>query len=988
MTEFTDTVEDPWAWLQQVNSDDRQRLLAERVTVVLLTRDDAELTRTTAALDGSSISPDHSVEIDETTLSAELASLGGESADGWLWLLRAGAEPVPTCLEAQLRTALGEPRADLVGPLLIQPRRRGHGVLIEEFGQTLTTAGRPATLAENGEPYQGQLETTPVLGANLDGLLIRRSAASELGVVAELPVSLAGLDLGWRATLAGLRVVAEPKAQLLPAPVERDEIEERRWGLALAAIHSSRGSLATRLRLILGSLASALAFVLGKDPARAGAELGGLARWLRGGRGTLALRAAMARSQPVAGARQTAAALRPGLRQATSAAADGVAGRVSDWVSTFTDREQRVNLDELTGDDFASQAASARRISPLVLGGLLVTVLALVAGRSMFGFGNVVAAQLLPAQDGWGHLVDDYLRPIAGQPAVAAPAWLGLTALAALVTGGSVDLLLAAVFLLCVPLSWLAAYRLLRQVLTGSRGPLVGGFLYALAPALVGGLNRGMFGVAVWTTLLPMLGYLVLEWSRGARHPWRQAGATGLLLLLTTSLVPLTWPVAAVIAVIAAVRAKSLRTALQLLMAIASPALLFLGPQASTVLRYPGRLLAGTDPALAPLAAPDTWLLPFGVTPGGGTPPLWLAIPVLAVAWLTALAGSIRVRTAGWALGAAVGALAVAVGLSYLLVEVSPGVVARPAVQPWLVVMIGGLTLAAAIGLDGLGSELTGRSLGLAHFGSLALTVVLAAASALAVGWWAWEGQTGLVRHQVGALPPFVRNAQVDATPGRTLALAMRSGEVTWALLEDDLPRLGDAERGLAAGGAPWASELAGDVADRLVSGSADDELVPDLRLLGVSHVWATGFDAGARTAISNTPGLGTGTGDDAGATWPVPDSARAVIVDGATVTATGDGADVASGTAARSLQLAEPADPRWTAQVGGQPLTPASAADQRQSFQLGAASGRLQLELAQGSLWWVWSQLAGLVMLVLLALPGLTTGAGAAPRRGMRVQR
>lgn len=158
---------------------------------------------------------------------------------------------------------------------------------------------------------------------------------------------------------------------------------------------------------------------------------------------------------------------------------------------------------------------------------------------------------------------------------------------------------------------------------------------------------------------------------------------------------------------------------------------------------------------------------------------------------------------------------------------------------------------------------------------------------------------------------------------------------------------------------------------NRLLSGSADDQLSTDLARLGVGYVWLRGSDPDLRTAIGNVPGLGVGTGDDSGATWPVPNAAIAVI-DGAGVTATGDGQVVPSGSTTRRLVLAQPSDARWRATVDGRPLAPMTLPDGRQAFSLVTEAGVLHIELDGGAPVWPWLQLGALVILVVLAAPRL----------------
>ena len=284
--------------------------------------------------------------------------------------------------------------------------------------------------------------------------------------------------------------------------------------------------------------------------------------------------------------------------------------------------------------------------------------------------------------------------------------------------------------------------------------------------------------------------------------------------------------------------------------------------------------------------------------------------------------------------------------------------------------MLGGLILAAARGLAGLSVELRDRTLGARHAASLALTAVVLAAVAVGAGWWAWDSTTTLRRTQLDSLPPFVRVAMTSATPVRTLAIARAAGEIRWSLLEGDLPRLGEDERGLPGTVQPQ-RDLAASVVSRLLSGSADEQLSADLARLGVGYVWLKGSDPDLRTAIGNVPGLGVGTGDEEGATWPVPNSGIAVV-EGGGITVTGDGQSVAAGGEHRRIVLAEVADPRWSAGVDGRALSPVVLPDGRQAFELGTQGGVLSYGLSGGSPVWTILQLSGVLVLCVLAAPRL----------------
>ena len=939
---------DPWAWLHAEADGPEVDLDAHPVSAVVLTGA-AEALRPWLA--------EQSVPPAEIIVADTLAE-GVERATGeWLWLFPLPVRPASDALEQLLRTAIESPGIGLLGPLMVQSQRRARVDLIESCGLTVTPAGRVLPAVEGGEPDQGQLATMPVLGVELSGALIRSDAWDRVdGVVAELPDALAGVELGRRVNSLGLRVIAEPAARVArAAPTEPDATERRAWELRLAA---SGRSAWKRLRLLIGSLFGALGFLLGKDAALAAAELRALRAWL-GDRAAAAVLAGRPVDAPAL------AGLTPTRRELAARVADRAAGRIAEgWADLAGTGEDETSLDELTGDDFADRRRF-RRVSPVTVGAYLVSVLAVVAGWRLIGDGRLTGAGLLPSQEHWTDLLDAWLHPIAGQPGLTGPPWLGSTAVAALATFGQVEWLVTLGFLVVVPLAWLLALRTLRAQGVDGPAAVLAALGYALAPVLVGALGGGWLGVLTWAVLLPLLAHSFAAWAAG--HSWRSAGAIGLWLALAVVEVPLSWPL--VVAAMALTRAaRSLRGVGQLaLVAAAGP--VGLGTAVAGWWHFPGRFLTGASPTLAPASVPEVWLLALGHPTGTGVAPLWVSATVVGAAWLAALFGLWRrPRAAAPGLAAAAAGLIAAVVLTRFVVVVPPGVEVRPQAHPWLVLMLGGLVLAAARGLPGVSDALRHHTLGARHAVVLALATIAIAAVGVGAAWWAWAGTASLHRTQLDELPSFVRIAMTSQAPVRTLAVTRTAGEIRWAVLAGELPRLGDDERGSPASSEPQRA-LAASVVNRLLSGSADDELRDDLARLGVGYVWLRGGDPDLRAAIGNVPGLGVGTGDDDGATWPVPDAARATVV-GDGVLVSGDGAIVPAGGETRRLVLAEVADTRWWATIDGRPLQPGALPDGRQSFEVGAGGGVLRFGLAGGSPVWPWLQLAGVVLLAVLAAP------------------
>ncbi len=957
--------DDPWAWLHTVDRTAPPDYSSFRVVAGVLPKlGEPYTSRTREAVDDS-----------DAWVEEIRDDLPRDAPGDWFWVLPDEVEPLPGALTALLERVRREPDAAVVGALLIEPRRRGAGTLVSTWAQTISGSGRLRPLTEPGELYQGQLEATAALGVPAGGMLVRGDVWRFLGGFnEELPRSYQGLDFGWRANLAGYRVVAEPAAQLVDHSPYGDPVEERAAGLALVAGNAGPARRwLTSARLVLVCLLGALGLLLGKDPRRASEEVRGLGRWLAGRalRHSVADRLAALPVTPAA--RQATRTLRPNRWAGLRRGAEGAAARVLEWTQTFTGRGSAVSLDEMTGDDFADTGNRRHRLPLAVTGVLVLGVAALIAARTVFGTGSLTGPQLLAAPDSWTSLMSSYLLPVAGQGRVSGAPWVGLAGLFSLITVGRPEWLVTATFVAAVPLAWLMAFRLLRQLVADRRLAGLGAVGYALAPALIGGLNAGSFGLAATAILLPILAYSCWLWLIRREWSWRRAGAVAFWLLLACALVPLFWGLALLGAIVTALPARRGRAWAQWALVLAAPLLLLVGPWGATLLRYPGRFLTGAEPQLGPAAAAEPWTVLIGHTLPA-CPPLWISLGFFAVLWFAAIAGAARrPGVSGRALAGAGLAAVVAVVLTRLAVELPPGSFSRPQALEWQLLLVAALVLAACAGLDGIATELQGRDLGLRHLASLGLALVCVLAMLLGAVWWVLGGQAGLTRAPVGSVPAFVRNAQLSDTPGRTLALVATGDDVHWALLEGDFARLGDGERGIAFGGDTAAKALAASVAARLVGDSADDQLLPDLVTLGVSNVTLTGGSSTQRMAINNVPGLGLGTGDASQFVWPVPDSAIAVVVgaDGSR-TPVGQGSVLAPVAPGRTLLLAEPPDPRWVVEVGGTRLARADGGDPATRFTVGEASGRLEYRLEAGTAWWTWVQLAGLVLLAVMAAPSV----------------
>jgi hypothetical protein len=205
-------------------------------------------------------------------------------------------------------------------------------------------------------------------------------------------------------------------------------------------------------------------------------------------------------------------------------------------------------------------------------------------------------------------------------------------------------------------------------------------------------------------------------------------------------------------------------------------------------------------------------------------------------------------------------------------------------------------------------------------------------------------------------------------------------------VLADRQLRLGDADRGGTFGGSTAAYQEAQDLVVRLVAGTADSDIAPQLSDLGVGYVWVRGAGEEERARIDNTPGLGAASGTAEGTVWRLePAVSRSVVVDGSSrAPVPGPPLALPPGGDGRQLRLGEAADRRWQATVDGRPLAPVDAGWQ-QAFALPAAGGQVAWSLPSFTHWFLYGQGLVVVVACVLAAPAVRRPEVRDPARSAR---
>ena len=960
----------------------------------------------------------------------------------WVWLLHDDSAPAADALEQLLRTSDRNLSADVLGP---KQRGWNNTDVLVEVGVTIARSGSRVTGLEHRELDQGQHDgVLDVLAVGSAGMLVRREVWESLeGFDPALPSFRDDLDFCWRAHRAGHRVILATSAVVhhreaathgrrpmdagSPRHPDRPHRIDRVAGIHVMRAHSH--GLArpfVTLRLLLGALVRALAYLLGKAPDRARDEWGAFRESALGRSGLSQSRARAARAAaspsavPESDVRTMLAPRGTQARHALATLGDLVAGR-------DTGDAGRSVLDSTT-DDPDGWYADDRRTSRtrrffttpavvLVLGLLVAT---LVGARELLGSGVLEGGALLPAPEGAGDLWASYLTPwheVGPGSSSDAPTWLVPLTLLATLLRGSASSAVDVVLLGLIPLAGLTSYLALRGLVGSTWLRVWAAATYATLPVVTGALSGGRIGTAVSVVLLP---WLVRSAARlvgvgGRSGTWRRAFGTGLLLAIVTAFTPVAWIITVLVALVGGLtlvrdRAGRLRLLVTVLLPIA-----LLVPWSLRVVRQPVLLVLEpgfVGPTDAHLRIYDVVLLRPG---GAGSTPVWLGLG-LVVTGIVALAvpSGRRPVVAAWV----VGGIALLVGSIESLMRVTPPPLATP-VTPWpgipTAIWGAALILCATLTVDRVFTRLVDASFGWRQPSAAVLSMLLLLAPICSIALVIIGVDGPIRRGSREVLPAFV-SAQMH-TPLRPRSLVLQrgsGGSIVYDLLAAPTSQTGDIDVAAPADVSTQLDLLIG----RLVGGVGGDE-VAGLATHGVGFVVLSDLTPGTDPLVATLDGergLRRLSSESGGAVWQIAEvSSRAQIVNpapsvsaGTVVTRSATALPVSStdprvvssldatiqaGTAGRRAIMSEAADDRWHWTLNGtavpaQPLSvSAGPADASGGSAAAVTDPSVQQLPLSGSATtvtaafdgssrttWLWIELLVLVVTVVLALPSTRT--------------
>ncbi|MEO5609480.1 MAG: glycosyltransferase family 2 protein, partial [Ornithinibacter sp.] len=194
-----------------------------------------------------------------------------------LWILPVGAVPEQQTLVRLVDEWRRSPSAGLIGPKHVDA---GNPLMLRALSIRTTRGGRLSSRPRPGEPDQGQYDqSTDVLAVPLAGSLIERSLLLQLrGWEPFFGDVGADLDLGWRAHIAGRRVVVVPSARVRTergvAPVGGSSPARRRAARRVALARAPWWAAPfLAVWILLTSLLAAIGLLLLKRPRAAWSEL-------------------------------------------------------------------------------------------------------------------------------------------------------------------------------------------------------------------------------------------------------------------------------------------------------------------------------------------------------------------------------------------------------------------------------------------------------------------------------------------------------------------------------------------------------------------------------------------------------------------------------------------------------------------------------------------------------------------------------------------
>lgn len=580
----------------------------------------------------------------------------------WIWLIHDDCAPQPGALEVLLNAVEQRPQVAIAGPKLRGWYDRTH---LLEAGVSIANNGARWTGLEAHEYDQGQHDgIREVLSVSTAGMLIRREVFEELGGFdPRLTLFRDDVDLGWRAHVAGHKVIAVTEAVAYHAEAAASErrgldvksgvfrrplILDRRNAAYVLLTNSSWWLLPwLSFQLLASAMIRAAGFFLAKLPGYASDEV--LAVALLIVRPGMILEARkFRRKHRLVSARVVSnyipprwSQIRLGILRAGEKMRRGVMPTSPELSGALEAPSDEEDLLTPAKTSFWRSALSRPEISGVFF---LIAITSIWASHR---YGSLVGGALpstpIGASDLWSRYGESWHQIGMGSSA-ATPTWIFILALLSTLFLGKAVALVSFLFWVAPLLFMWSIYSLLKKLSQNSWLVVGASIAYALSPVAIAAINSGRLGTMAALIVGPRLVRFLMGLRKIELVRWRTVFRFSLLIgVLTAFSLPAYVGVVMIFLLGLAGDVLDQRRSPNrklLLTRLSKRAALILTPfvvclpwsfeavsHPSRFLLEPGLLLRGGGPNLAMLANPG----------GPGSLPWWVISPVTLVLFIASL---------------------------------------------------------------------------------------------------------------------------------------------------------------------------------------------------------------------------------------------------------------------------------------------------------------------------------------------------------------
>lgn len=466
----------------------------------------------------------------------------------WIWLIHDDCAPQPGALEALLDAVEDRPHVAIAGPKLRGWYDRTH---LLEAGVSIANNGARWTGLEPHEYDQGQHDgIREVLSVSTAGMLIRRDVFEELGGFdPNLTLFRDDVDLGWRAHVAGHKVIAVTEAVAFHAEAAASErrrldvksgafrrplILDRRNAAYVLLTNSSWWLLPwLAIQLLASAMIRAAGYFLAKLPGYASDEVLAVA-FLLIRPGIIFEARKLRRKQRLISSRVVSTYIPPrwsqfrlGILRASEAIRQSLLP---------SSPEPSGALDAPTEDeDLLAPSSTSRWRSafrrPEISGVLFLLVITSIWSAHRYGslVGGALPSTPVGASDLWSRYGESWHQIGMGSES-ATPTWILILALLSTVFFGKAVALVVFLFWVAPLLFMWSMYSLLRKLSQNSWLIMGASVAYAVSPVAIAAIDSGRLGTIAALIIGPRIVLFLTRVKRVEELDWRTIFGFSLLV--------------------------------------------------------------------------------------------------------------------------------------------------------------------------------------------------------------------------------------------------------------------------------------------------------------------------------------------------------------------------------------------------------------------------------------------------------------------------